>query len=144
MSSHTEGRWTTRAVLSTVLGTYGVSFFLPVTDAGTPQVMYGYQAFFWGLVSLIYLPMWLANPLLWFGCICYRDGERSAARKAGTIATLLAISEVWLWDDPPEIGYYVWIGSMVLLAIAGAVHKDPPIVAADGTAPNFGTDVRQH
>ena len=108
-------------VVAVVLGTYATSFFLPVTDADTPQVMYGYQAFFWALVSIIYLPMWLSNPVLWVGCGYCVDGRWTAARNCGLLAILLAISEVWFWDDPPEIGYYLWVASMVVLAVAGAI-----------------------
>src|SRR5262245_26712287 len=83
--------------------------------------MYGYQAFFWALVSVIYLPMWLSNPVLWIGCGYCVDGRWKAERIWGLLAILRSISEVWFWDDPPESGYYVWVSSMVLLAAAGAI-----------------------
>lgn len=46
------------------------------------------------------------------------DHEWDYACAAGTttsfsFAVLLAISEVWLWDDPPNAGYYCWLGSHV-------------------------------
>ena len=55
--------WGRHAVLAVVVAAYIVSFFLPVTDGGTTRAMYGFQAFFWGLVSIVYVPMWLANPV---------------------------------------------------------------------------------
>jgi len=115
--------WITRAVLTVVVCVYMLSFLLPVTDANTPRAMYGFQAFFWGLVSIVYLPMWLANPTLWFGCLRYGEGRWKSARNAGLLAVLLGVSEVWMWDGRPEIGYYLWMSSMVLLALAGTIQS---------------------
>jgi hypothetical protein len=114
--SRGQGAW-----LAVVVCLYLASFFLPVSDGGTPRAMYGFQAFFGGLVSLVYIPMWLANPAMWFGCIRFGEGRWKAARNAGLLATLLGVSEIWFMDDQLEIGYYLWVGSMVLLASGGAI-----------------------
>ena len=121
MSSESAPNYAGWFIVAVVLVVYATSFFLPVIDAGTPQAMYGYQAFFWALVSVIYLPMWLSNPVVWIGCGYCVDGRWKAARNCGLVAVLLAISEVLFWDDPPEIGYYLWVASMVMLAVASAI-----------------------
>jgi hypothetical protein len=110
-----------RAALIVINSLYAVSFAMPVTDAGTPQAMYGWQAFLFSLVYVIFLPMWLADPVFWIGCLSYANGRFHAARNAGLTAAVLAVSEVWLWDDRPEIGYWIWLASMLLLAVAGTV-----------------------
>ena len=51
--------------------------------------------------------MWLANPAFWFGCFAIVQQQWAMARNSGFVAFGLAISEVWLWDDPPELGYCV-------------------------------------
>lgn len=112
-----------RCALATVLFLYAISFFLPVTDAGTPQAMYGFQAFFWAFISIIYLPMWLANPVFWVGWLFLSDGNTKTSLQCGATATLLAVSEVWFWDDRPEAGYFVWLGSMAALTIIAAFHS---------------------
>lgn len=105
--------------LPAILAIYAVSFLLPVTDAGEPQVMYGFQAFGWAIISVIYWPMWLANPVFWFGCLAIVQQRWPLARNSGFVASALAISEVCMWDDTPELGYYVWAGSMAGLALLG-------------------------
>jgi MYXO-CTERM domain-containing protein len=116
-----SGSFFSRIALAVVLGLYAASFLLPVADAGEHQEILGYQAFFWAPLTIVYLPMWLANPVLWLGCACAGDQGWRAARNAGLAAVLLAVSEVWLWDDPPELGYYLWVASMVALGLAGLI-----------------------
>jgi len=113
----------TRIATFLIVGLYLVSFFLPVTDAGQPQEMVGYEAFFWGLVSIMFIPMWAANPCLWIG-IYYLHSQRW--RRAGWLgfsAALLAVSEVWIWDDPPEIGYYLWLITMLILGVTAFIGQ---------------------
>ena len=103
----------------TVLGVvavlvYAVSFFLPVflEDAG-------YHALLFSLVSVVALPMWLANPFFWSGLAGLCRGEYRAARKAGLAGLVLALSECWLFSKGLRVGYFTWAGSMALLAVAG-------------------------
>jgi hypothetical protein len=101
---------------------YLVSFLLPAYGMSIFQsrvTFFGWQAFygaglFWALV-----PMWLANPALWFGLVKLFHGRWAAAGSAGLVATALALSEIWLvWDDL-AFGYLVWVASMMLLMSGG-------------------------
>jgi len=85
--------------------------------------MYGFQAFFWAFISIIYLPMWLANPVFCVGWLFLSDGDGKTAFQCGAMAMLLAVSEVWFWDDRPESGYFVWLGSMASLTVVSAIHS---------------------
>lgn len=103
----------------TVLGVaavlvYAVSFFLPVFLEAA-----GYHAFLLSLVSVVALPMWLANPFFWSGLAGLCRGEYRSARKAGLAGLVLALSECWLFFEGLRVGYFAWVGSMALLAVAG-------------------------
>ena len=103
---------------------YLVSFFLPALD-GTP----GYEAFILAVLFVIGLPMWLANPVFWFGVVRLAQGRYHSAGQAGRVALLLALSECWMFYDKLAVGYFVWVGSMVLLAAVGRfgeVDEDRP------------------
>jgi hypothetical protein len=112
-----------RFILLAIATVYVAAFFLPVTDAATPRQMRGYEAFFWAFVSIVYLPMWLANPALWFGGSQFLARRWNSARNAALVAVALGVSEVWMWDDVPNSGFYVWIGSMILLSIASEIGR---------------------
>lgn len=61
MSDHQAGvmKW---VILVIIALCYLGSFLLPAFDADASNVMYGFEAFFFAPVSVIYLPAWLANP----------------------------------------------------------------------------------
>jgi hypothetical protein len=99
-------------VLAAVL--YVVSFFLPACEGAA-----GYQAFALSLVCVVGIPMWLANPLFWSGLLLLSQGKRAAAGKAGLTAVALALSQCWLFWPGLRVGYFAWVGSMGLLAVAG-------------------------
>jgi hypothetical protein len=101
-----------------VTGLYLLSFFLPV-DSG----MLGYHAFICALVFVIGIPMWLANPVFWFGLVRLFQGRYTSAGTAGVVALLLALSQVWMFRGAAQVGYWVWVGSMGLLALAGLSHE---------------------
>ena len=114
----TDRRTTTKhpaAVLGAVAVTlYGVSFFLPAV--GT---VLGFLAFIWAPSSVVLIPMWLANPVFWYGLHCLFGGRLEAAAKAGLVALLLALSESWLFWGELGVGYFAWVGSMAALARVG-------------------------
>jgi hypothetical protein len=93
---------------------YGVSFFLPA--AGT---FLGFQAFVCALLFIIGVPMWLANPVFWLGLVMLSRREYRSASHAGMIALVLALSECWMFSGELKAGYYVWAGSMAVLALVG-------------------------
>lgn len=105
--------------LAVALGTgvgllYGGSFFLPA--AAKAQ---GYEAFFFAMVLFFYWPMWAANPVFWYGLVKLLSGRWKAARNAGLLAVVLACSEAWMFVGLLKVGYFVWVGSMAALALAG-------------------------
>jgi hypothetical protein len=108
-------------VLAAVL--YAVSFFLPALRG-----VLGHQAFVWSLLFVFYAPMWGANPALWFGLALLAQGKFRSARKAGVLALVLALSECWLFYRELRVGYFAWVGSMALLAVAGwrGARHEPP------------------
>ncbi|MEO8271683.1 MAG: hypothetical protein ABI557_18315 [Aureliella sp.] len=122
-SNHQFYPYVSAISLVVLLNTYAVSFTLPVTDANTRHAMYGYQAFIYGFFSVIYLPMWMANPLFWIGCVHLNRNRWKSASRAGLCAVLLALSEIYQWDDRPEIGYLVWLSSMVLLTLVAVAMR---------------------
>jgi hypothetical protein len=101
---------------------YAASFFLPAFQEGA-----GYHAFLFSLVYLLGIPMWFANPVFWCGLALLCQGKHRAARKAGVVALVFALSEFWLFLEGLRVGYFVWVGSMALLIAAAwcGVH-DPP------------------
>jgi hypothetical protein len=93
---------------------YTVSFFLPALHN-----VLGFQAFVYSILFLIGAPMWVANPLFWYGLVSLFRRRNRAAGKAGLVALLLALSECWMFHGQLAAGYFVWAGSMALLALAG-------------------------
>jgi hypothetical protein len=92
---------------------YVVSFFLPAV----PMVL-GYEAFVYSLAIGICVPMWAANPVFWVGLCRLCVGQYKSAATAAVVAVVLALSGWWLFKDL-SVGYFAWVGSMVLLAVAG-------------------------
>lgn len=113
------------------LATYGISFCLPafeigVEGRGTSES--GFSAFlvaflalgqeyFGGLASFL---VWLANPAFWIGVVLLATGRPTAALVASCAALLLGCS--FVFGPLILVGYYVWLGSMALLAGACAVQ----------------------
>jgi hypothetical protein len=95
-------------------GLYVISFFLPAGEG-----LLGWEAFFWALLTGIYLPMWTANLVFWLGLGLLASGQRGSAGTAGLVALLLALSESWMVGGGLRVGYWMWAGSMGLLALAG-------------------------
>jgi hypothetical protein len=122
MTDQSTSQTVVRPSLLISIGLYATSFLLPVTDADSMQVMYGYQAFVWGFLFVVFLPMWMANPLFWIGCHHFYHGRFQVARNASLTASALAVSELWLWDDRPSVGYFLWLASMLLLAVTAHRH----------------------
>jgi hypothetical protein len=103
---------------------YAVSFFLPAADG-----VAGYNAFVFSLVFLLFIPMWAANPVFWSGLAHLYLGQYRSARNAGLAALFLSLSQAWMVYRELRVGYFAWVGSMALLAVAGfcgGYGKQPP------------------
>ncbi len=104
-----------------ILALYGISFLLPALGKSHDKPLYGYAAFLWGLYGvLLGIPVWLANLALWFGLGHLALGQYRGAAIAGIIAVGLGLTGITL-DPGFLIGYYLWMGSMALLAAVGLV-----------------------
>jgi hypothetical protein len=81
----------------------------------------GYEAFYLGLDWPLVWPMWLANPVFWFGCIYFAIGRWNEAAILGGVAVLLGMSEVVLfWESfAVKSGYVLWVLAMLLLTVSG-------------------------
>jgi hypothetical protein len=93
---------------------FAVSFFLPALHG-----VAGYQAFICALLWLFGIPMWAANPVFCFGLAYLSAGRYRSAARAGLAAVLLALSESWMFWGELDVGYWIWAGSMAVLAVAG-------------------------
>jgi hypothetical protein len=96
------------------LACYVCSFFLPAVGDG-----YGFNAFLAAAMFPFFWPMWAANPVVCFSLVKVFNQEWRAARKWGFFALGLALSESWMFWGSVKVGYFMWIGSMALIATAG-------------------------
>jgi hypothetical protein len=95
---------------------YTVSFFVPATN----HHLLGYQAFFYALLAVSTIPMWSANVLFWIGLTMLCGPRFEKAWALGLVALGLGLSESWMFWDELSVGYFLWIGSMAMLASSGA------------------------
>ena len=114
------------------LAAYAVSFFLPTfgikVGDNPSSAEYGFTAF---LVSFLAIGgemyggpaqflVWVANPAFWAAAVLFARGDRGLALAASCAAALLGC---WLlFGELIFVGYYVWKGSMVLLAVASLLR----------------------
>jgi hypothetical protein len=71
--------------------------------------------------------MWLANPAFWAGAVFFVIGRRNSALVASGGALFLGCWHVFA--PLIFVGYYVWLGSSALLALAcalGLLSSDKP------------------
>lgn len=137
----TSGLLVTLSVLA-----YGTSFFLPAftTNDGDGQPALGYVAFLVGFFGLFMLQTaWLANPALWIGLILVGCRSWKAAAVCGVVASGFALAALMIYEPgaprPPHActslsgiekirlttilpGYWCWLASMALFAMACAVQ----------------------
>src|SRR5262245_17160718 len=97
---------------------YVASFFFDATD-GVP----GFAAFFYSLFLPYFWPAWLANVFLWIGLTRLSQGRSRSAGVTGLMALLLALSAVLVCGDRVGAGYFLWAGSMAVLATVGLVRE---------------------
>jgi hypothetical protein len=106
-----------------VLGGLAASLYVASFFFDAAAGVAGWQAFIWSVLLVVYLPMWLANPVAWIGFARLLEGRRRSAGGAGLLAVLLAFSESWLFFRELRVGYFLWVGSMAVLAVAGLLGE---------------------
>jgi hypothetical protein len=109
---------------------YVVSFFLSavVVELSDGQIItrHGAGCF---MVSLVFLhPVWLANLLLWIGVYFFARTRWLLAGVFGLLATVVGLTVFSFPTVTPRasrfgMGYYLWVASMVLLAILGFMGR---------------------
>jgi hypothetical protein len=97
---------------------YVISFFLPALGDKGGGIL-GFQAFIYSVLLVVTIPMWLANPLFWLGLALLMRRQWHGARFYGLLAVVLGLSESWMYGKELAVGYILWVGSMVLLTVAG-------------------------
>ncbi|MCE9532005.1 MAG: hypothetical protein K8T89_12900 [Planctomycetes bacterium] len=124
--------------------TPAIDFGYSSPDAMIKGVKPGFTAFFLGflalvlgalssvenprsmtLLHLLFSTAWLANPILFFGCIQLRRRRYSCAIVAGMTALVLGGLFLYLIErdmrrDRILVGAYIWLGSMLVM-VMGAV-----------------------
>lgn len=113
-------------------GIYLVSLLLPVFD----EAGFGWQAFMISFLSIfdthrssghIKIPFlvplaWFANPALWVGYYFLLRSSFLRAMIAAMVALLLAMPILLQEGSWPQAGYWVWLLSMMVLAIAAGAQ----------------------
>ena len=127
MASSIQSIRPTRAVrlvlTAAVLAPYLVSLALPAVtgDFDAPNTTVpGAQALLMGFV--VNPIVWLANVLLLIGLVRFHAGRLKFAAISGAAAgAFAAIPLVWSQGLVLEIGYYVWLSSMVLFLVGASL-----------------------
>ena len=143
------------------LASYALSFLLPAFEIvveGQHDTSYGYDAFLVALAAawqpilggLLSFVVWLANPAYWAGAVFFARGRYWRSAAASIAALVLGCH--FVFAPLILVGYFVWLGSMALLAVASAVSlvrerqaRTAEPVAADVTMnvkPRLGDDGR--
>jgi serine/threonine protein kinase len=126
------GRWPAWRLPALIGAIYALSFLFPAYKVSgrpsalsiePPPILSGYSCFINALKAG--QPYWLANPLLWLGCLALLIRRSLWAGVIGLIAVPLALSVCFVGDVPVYLvdtflaGYWMWVASMVLLAGGG-------------------------
>lgn len=108
-------------VLWSVWTLYAIALFLPVSPSdGFFANMRGYDALLLGWS----LPNWmgsipeLANICLILGSIALYRQNYGHASVIGVLGVILAGTAPLIYGTPPLVGYWLWISSIALLAVA--------------------------
>jgi hypothetical protein len=124
---------------------YGSSFFMESFIAHHSDEQsnpHGYTAFYYGLLfvfhelrtirygfhsSMLISLIWLANVAYWIAVFMFVLGECRGALVVSECGVFLAcpLLGLWIWgaaDPRLSYGFFVWIGSIVLLAVASRLR----------------------
>jgi hypothetical protein len=122
-----------RLVMALVLAVYALACVLPVI-AGGDGPLPG-----WACLLLCWRPPlclpWSANVFLAAGLFCLGRGRCRLASWLGSTAALLGLTTWAFVDRHVAAGYFLWQGSLVLLALGGhvlAASTDSPLPGARG------------
>ena len=131
---------------------YVASFVLPVCGESKPVgSCLGIGAFlmalFWpwalaignfpeGLIYvMLWFPSWLANVAYWLALFCLSDGKNRKATLLAGLGVFLGLTIIpglGFWGGEFRVGYWCWIGSMALLALAAGIAGESRWVKPKG------------
>ncbi len=136
-------RWVSALVLVLYLISLALPAVVGVWDSPKPEPAWGVVCLVLGWVAFpVGTLIWLANPLLWAGLMAYGRGDTRRAVRLGLSALVCALVTLGIPDWQLQIGYFVWLCSIVLLAGASALAQlratrqaeGPPLVGGGGNA----------
>ncbi|MCE0721806.1 MULTISPECIES: hypothetical protein [Legionella] len=94
---------------------------IPEIERGLYQINYGYEIFCFGWLGLIsWQPAWLANPFYVMALLTY------GSKKSYVFASLsffLALFSPFILVVKLLIGFYIWLGSIVILLYGVNLHE---------------------
>lgn len=119
----------TRITLFLAVGLYTISLLLPGIIYNGDQEMYGYYILAFGWFAVVHgVLAWFANPLFLLALVRMRVEKPKTMFITALVAFVLGLTAFMLRSIPnldkkgPDvdhlaIGYYIWMASIVLLAI---------------------------
>lgn len=105
------------------------SLFLPAAvipdiERGIHQTIYGFEILYTGWLGFIaFQPAWLANPLYILALMTY--GSRISHIFA-TLSLFIALISPLIFVIKLLIGFYVWLGSIIVLLYGINLHQRSP------------------
>jgi hypothetical protein len=122
---------TRQGLFATSLGLYGLSLCLPAIvildkplfgGAAYERALLGFQCVAIGWMVVI---GWIANPLYLIAVILHALRKRDAGAVFAWLAVVAALSSLllvgaddWIGFEYPHVGFFAWLASMVVLAVA--------------------------
>ena len=114
-----------RRAFAACLLLYVWSLCVPAVHYNNHYLVYGWvaAAFGWSPAFPLQL-LWIANLLMWVGIICFLYRRFRVATWLSSLAILSALTTFFYSRDPGSeilVGYYLWVGSMVVLLV-GSIY----------------------
>jgi hypothetical protein len=133
-------RWFRVAAAVGVAVLFGAACYCPAVRVGGYGALLGdwqedyrgLRALLFGWLTLFFGP-WLANPVLFLGCVALLRGQCRRTAVLGLVALALGLTARAVLIAPYDLmppsqgitglytGYYLWLGSMVALVVGAAV-----------------------
>ncbi len=144
--------WLRLLVAGVIAALYGWSLYLDVFIFGTAHttlpglgvLLFGWAGLLFGSIESI---AWYANPPFVVGLILFAIGKSRAAPWLALAALLLALPSFWIQRLPEAVlksrpgarsiesfglGFYAWVGSLVVLAAVAWLFRPPSCRSVGG------------